>query len=179
MPHRSSLRSNVLIRGRTMPPDFINASPKFNLLCSLFCPNPMKPLLWCKSVPAAAYRFSGGAAEIIGPRSYSFWKWEHAERPSVFRVSYRPFAGCGPCGRPTMQVRCTLPTKKADDIITQELFFTKSKKSGQWEQCERECGRGGLKDKKQIWRTKKRKKKGRAPTFLQLGQWPNRWMSVT
>ena len=26
-------------------PDFVNASPKFNLFGSLFCPNPMKPLL--------------------------------------------------------------------------------------------------------------------------------------
>ena len=163
MPHRSSLRSNVLIRGRTMPPDFINAPPEFNLLCSLFWPNPMKPLLWCKSIPAAAYRFSRRAAEIIGPRSYSFWKWEHAERPSVFRVPYRPFAGS-----------VHLANKKSRWHQTQELFFTKSKKSGQWEQCERECGREVWRTKKQIWRTKKRKKKGRAPTFPQLGQWPNR-----
>ncbi len=26
-------------------PDFVNASPKLNLFGSLFCPNPMKPLL--------------------------------------------------------------------------------------------------------------------------------------
>ena len=26
-------------------PDFVNASPKFNLSGSLICPNPMKPLL--------------------------------------------------------------------------------------------------------------------------------------
>ena len=70
-------------------PDFVNASPKFNLFGSLFWPNPMKPLLWCKSILAAAYIFYRGAAEFIEPQSYCFWELEHAERPSVLRGVHR------------------------------------------------------------------------------------------
>ena len=45
--------------------------------------NPMKPLLWCKSILAAAYIFFRWAAEIIGLWSYCLWELEHVERPSV------------------------------------------------------------------------------------------------
>jgi len=34
-----------IVPGSHLFPDFANASPEFNLFVSLFCSNPMKPLL--------------------------------------------------------------------------------------------------------------------------------------